>query len=312
MQATGHGAWTCSRPTLLVATGRLDEVTIDPRGSARVGAGVRWQQVLDAAAPHGLAGLAGSSPDVGVVGYLTGGGLGPVARSYGFASDYVTAFDVVTGDGELRRATAEENPALFWALRGGKGALGVVTAVEFDLVPLAEIFGGCLYFDRRRRRRRDARPGGTGRPTCRRRPRTSLAVLRLPGDADGAAAARGPDARSPCASPGPGEAATGPAGRSPRWSRWPRWCSAASACCPTPRSGSIHADPRGPDAGARAGDAAARAARTRRSTRCCRSPARTADCPQVIVELRRLGGALAREPQVPAAPSATGTRRTRC
>ncbi len=63
------------------------------------------------------------------------------------SADYVTAFDVVTGDGVLRRATATENPALFWGLRGGKGTLGIVTAVEFDLVPLAEILGGCLFFD---------------------------------------------------------------------------------------------------------------------------------------------------------------------
>jgi hypothetical protein len=69
-----------------------------------------------------------------------------VARTYGVSSDYVTAFDVVTGDGTLRRASATEHPELFWGLRGGKGALGIVTAVEFDLVPLAELLGGCLYF----------------------------------------------------------------------------------------------------------------------------------------------------------------------
>ncbi|SHN32244.1 FAD-binding oxidoreductase [Cryptosporangium aurantiacum] len=148
VQATGHGAPAGpQRPSLLVHTGRLDELVIDPAGSARVGAGVRWAQVLEAAAPHGLAGLAGSAPNVGVVGYLTGGGIGPVVRTFGVASDLVTAFDVVTGDGELRRVTATENPALFWGLRGGKGALGIVTAVEFELVQVAEIFGGCVYFD---------------------------------------------------------------------------------------------------------------------------------------------------------------------
>lgn len=148
VQATGHGACTYTRPTVLIATRLLTEITIDPVAvSARVGAGVRWQQVLDAAAPHGLAALAGSAPNVGVVGYHTGGGLSPVARTFGYASDHVTAFDVVTGDGEIRRATPTHNPALFWALRGGKGALGVVTAIEFDLLPVAEIYGGALYFD---------------------------------------------------------------------------------------------------------------------------------------------------------------------
>ena len=148
VQCTGHGAWHYDRPTLLVHTGLLQELTVDAAaGTARVGAGVRWQQVLDAAAPHGLAGLSGSSPHVGVVGYLTGGGLSPVARTYGYAADHVTAFDVVTGDGELRRATPTQNPALFWGLRGGKGALGIVTAVEFDLLPTATLLGGALYFD---------------------------------------------------------------------------------------------------------------------------------------------------------------------
>jgi hypothetical protein len=70
-----------------------------------------------------------------------------VARTFGLASDRVRSFEVVTGDGELRRASATENPALFWALRGGKGALGIVTAVEFELLPVAEILGGAVFFD---------------------------------------------------------------------------------------------------------------------------------------------------------------------
>jgi FAD/FMN-containing dehydrogenase len=148
VRATGHGAAPIVGPdTLLVHTGGLDEVTVHAEGWARVGAGVRWNDVIDAAAPHGLAPLCGSAPGVGVVGYLTGGGLGPVARTFGFSSDHVRAFDVVTGDGQLRRATPSENPALFWGLCGGKGALGVVTAVEFDLPHVPEILGGCLYFD---------------------------------------------------------------------------------------------------------------------------------------------------------------------
>lgn len=147
VRATGHGAAPMDRPTLLVHTARLDEVTVHAEERwVRVGAGVRWQQVLDAAAPHGLTGLCGSSPQVGVVGYVTGGGLGVLSRTHGFASDHVRAVEVVTGDGFLRRATATENPDLFWGLRGGKGALGIVTALEFDLLPLAEIHAGALYF----------------------------------------------------------------------------------------------------------------------------------------------------------------------
>ena len=116
-------------------------------GWARVGAGVKWLRVIEAAAPYGLAPLSGSITDVGVVGYTTGGGVGPMARTYGLAADRVRAFEVVTGDGVLRRVTPTEHPDLFFALRGGKGALGIVTAVEFDLVHLPTFYGGALWFD---------------------------------------------------------------------------------------------------------------------------------------------------------------------
>lgn len=147
VQATGHGIADGLDGVLLVHTGRLDQCVVHQDGWARVGAGVRWQQVLDAAAPHGLAPLCGSAPDVGVVGYTTGGGIGPMARTHGAASDRVRAFEVVTGDGELRRVTAEQQPDLFWALRGGKGAVGIVTAMEFDLLRQPTVYAGALYFD---------------------------------------------------------------------------------------------------------------------------------------------------------------------
>lgn len=148
VQGAGHGATETMQDAILVSTVALDEVTVhaDERW-ARIGAGVKWQAVLDAAAPFGLAGLAGSSPDVGVVGYLTGGGLGPVARTHGLASDTVRAFDVVTGDGVIRRVSATQNADLFWGLRGGKGTLGIVTAVEIDLVEQATLYAGALWFD---------------------------------------------------------------------------------------------------------------------------------------------------------------------
>lgn len=147
VQSTGHGATESMHDAILVSTAALDELTVhaDERW-ARIGAGVRWAAVLEACAPHGLAALAGSSPDVGVVGYLTGGGLGPVARTHGLASDTVRAFEVVTGDGVARRVTATDHPELFWGLRGGKGTLGIVTAVEIDLVEQAELYAGALWF----------------------------------------------------------------------------------------------------------------------------------------------------------------------
>jgi FAD/FMN-containing dehydrogenase len=147
VQATGHGAESSYAGHLLVVTKGLDEVTVHPEGWARVGAGVKWLRVIEEVAPFGLAPLNGSSSDVGVVGYTTGGGVGPMARTFGLAADRVRAFEVVTGDGVLRRVTPTEHPDLFFALRGGKGAAGIVTAVEFDLIRLSTFYGGAVYFD---------------------------------------------------------------------------------------------------------------------------------------------------------------------
>ena len=148
VRLTGHGLTPDLDDQVMVHTGGLSELHVDAEGGwARVGAGVVWQQVLDAAAPYGFGAVAGSAPAVGVVGYTTGGGISPVGRTYGLAIDHVRAFDVVTGDGVLRRTTADEHPDLFWALKGGRGTAGIVTAVEFDLVPLAELYGGAVFFD---------------------------------------------------------------------------------------------------------------------------------------------------------------------
>ena len=149
VQATGHGAVPALAGHLLVSTKNLNEVTIHPAGWARVGAGVKWSRVIEAAAPLGYAALNGSASGVGVVGYTTGGGVGPMVRTYGLAADRVRAFEVVTGDGIQRRVTPTEHPDLFFGLRGGKGSLGIVTAVEFDLIPMTSFYGGAIYFDGR-------------------------------------------------------------------------------------------------------------------------------------------------------------------
>ena len=148
VQATGHGALSIGRDTILIHTGEMVTCAVDPtRRTASVGAGVRWQQVLDAATPHGLAPLTGSAPAVGVVGFLTGGGIGPLVRTFGASSDYIRSFNVVTGAGQLLHATAEDSNDLFWGLRGGKATLGIVTAVEIDLLPISELYGGAIYFE---------------------------------------------------------------------------------------------------------------------------------------------------------------------
>ncbi len=148
VQATGHGAIPIGPDAILVLTSAMTECVIDADARiAWVSAGVRWQQVIDAAAPYGLAPLCGSSTSVGVVGFLTGGGVGPLARSVGVSSDYVRSFDVVTGAGELLHVTPDEHADMFWGLRGGKATLGIVTAVEIELLLIPEFYGGAVYFD---------------------------------------------------------------------------------------------------------------------------------------------------------------------
>ena len=148
VQSRGHGAHASLAGDVLVTTRDLDELEVHVEERwARLGAGVQGADVVAAAAPHGLLPLLGSSTDVGVVGLLTGGGVGPLARTYGLCADRVRAIDVVTGDGALRRVTPGTDPDLFAALRGGKGAAGIITAVEIDLLPLTSFFGGALYFD---------------------------------------------------------------------------------------------------------------------------------------------------------------------
>jgi len=147
VQATGHGPVRNAAGSLMISTRRMQGVTIDRmRGTARVEAGVKWAKVLAAAAPFGLTGLCGSSSDVGVVGYTLGGGLGSLGRKFGFSADSVLSVEMVTADGVLRTVCAEEQPELFWAVRGGKGNFGVVTAIELQLVPVRSVLGGGIFF----------------------------------------------------------------------------------------------------------------------------------------------------------------------
>lgn len=147
VQATGHGAHLPVEQGVLINTSLLAEVRIDPAArTATVGAGTKWRAVLDAAAEHGLAGLCGSTSDVGVVGYTVGGGLPVLGRAFGFAAERVRSFEVVTADSALRSVDADRDPELFWALRGGAGNAGIVTSMSFDLLPVERIYGGALFF----------------------------------------------------------------------------------------------------------------------------------------------------------------------
>jgi FAD/FMN-containing dehydrogenase len=148
-QTTGHNAAPLGdlANTILVKTSGLTEVAIDAENlSARVGAGARWRDVVPEASELGVAALHGSSPDVGIVGYSLGGGVGWYARKHGLQTNSVTAVEIVLHDGRLVRTDAENDPGLFWALRGGGGNFGVVTAIEFDLYPISEVYAGVLFF----------------------------------------------------------------------------------------------------------------------------------------------------------------------
>ncbi len=147
VQATGHGLAAPLAGGVLITTNRMTGVRVDPgTRTAWIEAGTQWRVVIEEAARHGLAPLSGSAPDVGAVGYTVGGGLGLLARRYGYAADHVTAIEVVTADGRLREVTADREPDLFWAIRGGRDNFGVVTGMRVALVPVDRLYGGGLYF----------------------------------------------------------------------------------------------------------------------------------------------------------------------
>ncbi|MFC5379358.1 FAD-binding oxidoreductase [Aquipuribacter nitratireducens] len=150
-QGTGHGAGardTDLSRTVLVRTTAMRDVSVDlTTRTVRVGAGAIWDDVVPVVAEHGLAVLHGSSPDVGVVGYTLGGGIGWYARAHGLSANHVRAVELVTAEGELVRASAEEHTDLFWAVRGGGGSFGVVTAIELELLPIADAYAGMLLWD---------------------------------------------------------------------------------------------------------------------------------------------------------------------
>jgi FAD/FMN-containing dehydrogenase len=148
-QRTGHNAapidW--ERPALLLRTDAMLGVEIDVANRrARVRAGARWEDLVDDLSDMGLSALHGSARDIGIAGYSLGGGVGWQARKRGMQPNPVTAIELVTADGEPIRVDHDNKPELFWALRGGGGNFGVVTALEFELYPLDRIYAGAMFF----------------------------------------------------------------------------------------------------------------------------------------------------------------------
>jgi len=149
-QGTGHNAGPLGdlSESVLLRTSAMTGVEVDAeRRVARVGAGVLWLDVVEAAAEHGLAALHGSSPDVGVVGYSLGGGVGWYARQLGMSTNSVVGVDLVLGDGSRLRADADTNPDVFWAVRGGGGSFGIVTSMELRLFDISTAYAGMLLWD---------------------------------------------------------------------------------------------------------------------------------------------------------------------
>jgi FAD/FMN-containing dehydrogenase len=147
VQATGHGACLPANDAMLITTRRMTGVRVDREAAtATIQAGVRWERVIVEAAAVGLAPLSGSAPFVGAVGYTLGGGLGVLARRYGYAADHVRSFDLVTADAQLLHVTLDDHADLFWGMRGGKDNFGVVTAMTVDLFPVVMLYGGGLFF----------------------------------------------------------------------------------------------------------------------------------------------------------------------
>ncbi|RYG43193.1 FAD-binding oxidoreductase [bacterium] len=147
VMATGHGMARGCDGGLLLLIRRMNTVTVDVAGrTAWIGGGAKFEDLLPASQAAGLAPLSGSAPHIGVVGYTLGGGYGLLLRQYGLAVDSVRSAQIVTADGEAIRVSATEHADLFWAILGGGGAFGVIVEIEMELYPAATVYGGATIY----------------------------------------------------------------------------------------------------------------------------------------------------------------------
>lgn len=147
VQVAGHGASGSLEGSILVRLSAFTEIEVDAEAkTVRVGAGVKWGEVLPHLDGTGLIAMAGSNPNVSVCGYLLGGGHSWFTRRHGIAAHSIRAVDIIDASGDFHHIDASNHPELLWALRGGTGDVGVITALELDLYDAPELYGGKLLF----------------------------------------------------------------------------------------------------------------------------------------------------------------------
>ena len=133
---------------VVVDLGRMKGIRVDPEArTARAQGGTTWGDLDHATHAFGLAAPGGIISTTGVAGLTLGGGIGYLSRGHGLSIDNLISADVVTADGRLLHANEQENPDLFWAIRGGGGNFGVLTNLEFRLHPVEMIYGGPMFFE---------------------------------------------------------------------------------------------------------------------------------------------------------------------
>ena len=149
VRSGGHGGpmYSPGAERLLIDLADLDSVTVDDAGVATIGPGAVWSDVAAVLTPSGYAVTSGDTADVGVGGLALGGGIGWLVRRDGLTIDNLLSARVVTAAGDLVTASADENPDLFWALRGGGGNFGVVTSFTVQAHPLAGVLHAVLTVD---------------------------------------------------------------------------------------------------------------------------------------------------------------------
>ncbi|WP_258904622.1 FAD-binding oxidoreductase [Actinokineospora sp. UTMC 2448] len=141
----GHSPFALCDGGIVLDMSTIRDLEIDPETrTAWAGAGLTAGEFTNAAHEHGLALGLGDTGSVGLGGITIGGGIGYLVRKYGLTIDHLLAAEIVTADGELRRVDAENEPDLFWAIRGGGGNFGVVTRLRYNLVELRTVVGGLL------------------------------------------------------------------------------------------------------------------------------------------------------------------------